>query len=257
MAERPPHAHHAADAAPALELRERGLPIDGKPQFLDRRVFVQLVVFRAPGVAAADSAVEVLANELAKDQISGVIYADVNDPQSIGLVTFSEDPTHFVTKVRPIFGRHGLGDVTFRPELAMLGRSYSSGYENDLEFWLLRRPVETLLHEGWDWAVWYPLRRSGPFNRLPREEQGAILREHGAIGRAYGELNLAHDIRLACHGLDANDNEFLIGLIGPELYPLSHVVQAMRATRQTSEYMDQMGPFFVGRVIARVRGLGV
>jgi chlorite dismutase len=59
---------------------------------------------------------------------------------------------------------------------------------------------------------------------------------------------------LACHGLDANDNEFVIGLIGKELHPLSHVVQAMRRTRQTSEFIVQMGPFFVGRAVFRFDG---
>jgi chlorite dismutase len=78
------------------------------------------------------------------------------------------------------------------------------------------------------------------------------MAEHGKIGRAYGEQDLAHDIRLACYGLDARDNEFVIGLIGKDLHPLSHVVESMRRTRQTAEYMEQMGPFFVGHVAARV-----
>jgi len=51
---------------------------------------------------------------------------------------------------------------------------------------------------------------------------------------------------LACHGLDAHDNEFVIGLIGKALHPLSHVVQSMRKTKQTARYISQMGPFFVG-----------
>jgi chlorite dismutase len=61
-------------------------------------------------------------------------------------------------------------------------------------------------------------------------------------------------VRLACHGLDANDNEFVIGLIGKDLYPLSHVVQSMRSTRQTAEFIAQMGPFFVGRAVHRHAG---
>jgi chlorite dismutase len=72
------------------------------------------------------------------------------------------------------------------------------------------------------------------------------------IGHAYGQQELASDIRLACHGLDAKDNEFVIGLVGDRLHPLSHLVQAMRKTRQTSEFIVQMGPFFVGRVLHRV-----
>ena len=38
-------------------------------------------------------------------------------------------------------------------------------------------------------------------------------------------------------------------LIGPELYPLSKLVKDMRPTVQTSEYIQDMGPFFVGRVL--------
>ena len=112
----------------------------------------------------------------------------------------------------------------------MVGRSYSSGFEQDLEDWLLRRPRRTVLNPAWPWAVWYPLRRTGAFAKLSPQEQGAILREHGTIGRAYGDADLAHDIRLACHGLDTHDNDFLIGLVGKELQPLSHLVQTMRKT---------------------------
>jgi chlorite dismutase len=101
------------------------------------------------------------------------------------------------------------------------------------------------------WHVWYPLRRTGAFAKLEPQEQGAILREHATIGMAYGQAELAHDIRLACHGLDADDNEFVIGLVGRELHPLSHLVQTMRKTKQTSEFIAKMGPFFVGLVAHR------
>ena len=45
--------------------------------------------------------------------------------------------------------------------------------------------------------------------------------------------------------------EFVIGLVGKELHPLSHLVQTMRKTRQTAEFIAKMGPFFVGRVVGR------
>jgi chlorite dismutase len=56
-------------------------------------------------------------------------------------------------------------------------------------------------------------------------------------------------VRLACFGLDQHDNDFVIGLIGSELYPLSACVQQMRKTRQTSTYIERMGPFFVGKAL--------
>ena len=133
----------------------------------------------------------------------------------------------------------------------MIGRTYALGHEPDLEDWLLRKPRRNALNPALPWAVWYPLRRKPEFELLSREEQREILMEHGKIGFSYGTANLAHDIRLACHGLDANDNEFVIGLVGRELHPLSHLVQAMRKTRQTSEFIEKMGPFFVGHVAHR------
>jgi chlorite dismutase len=97
--------------------------------------------------------------------------------------------------------------------------------------------------------VWYPLRRSGRFAQLPIEEQRVILAEHGAIGMSFGAADYAHDIRLACHGLDKHDNDFVVGLIGKDLYPLSKIVETMRKTQQTSLYLERLGPFFVGRVV--------
>ena len=131
----------------------------------------------------------------------------------------------------------------------MLGRTYALGYEPDLPEAILHRPRRTVLNKDWPWAVWYPLRRSGRFAQLPPEEQRVILAEHGTIGMSYGAGDYAHDIRLACYGLDKNDNDFVIGLLGKELFPLSHIVQAMRKTQQTSLYLDRLGPFFVGRAV--------
>lgn len=120
-----------------------------------------------------------------------------------------------------------------------------------MEDWLLDRPRRVATAPESNWAVLYPLRRTGAFAQLPDEEQMAILREHGTIGHRFGEAGFAQDLRLACFGLDQNDNDFLIGLIGKELFPLSACVQAMRKTKQTSTYIEQMGPFFVGHVAWR------
>lgn len=236
------------DSAP-LDLSERGAPVDGQPQRLDKRLFMQLLVVRPQEVTSGTG--KALGEKIAESKVGVVIYEDVNDPFSFGVLTFSADPYAFVDKVRPALLGSGLGPLSMRDDMTMLGRAYSTGYEPDLEYWMLRRPAETVLNEKWPWAVWYPLRRSGAFEKLEPREKGGILREHAEIGKTYGAADLAHDVRLACHGLDKNDNEFVIGLIGEKLHPLSHVVQHMRGTRQTSEYISQMGPFFVGRAIFR------
>jgi hypothetical protein len=249
-----PHASHEHGGTEAtLDVRERGAMLEGQPQLLDSRLFMQLLVFRVSGEAGSNGPVAKLGEALRAAKIGAVIYEDVNDPLGFGLLTFSEEPLDFVTKVRPALAALG-PSLELRSDFTMLGRTYSSGFEPDLRFWLLDRPRETVLNEAWPWAVWYPLRRNGAFARLEPREQGGILREHGTIGKAYAGADLAHDVRLACHGLDANDNEFVIGLIGKALHPLSHVVQSMRTTRQTSEFIEQMGPFFVGRAVFRSPG---
>lgn len=238
---------------PEIDVLERA-SFRGQEQAIDRRLFMQLQVFRAPVGGDAAKPAAALHGALAGEQIPGVVYADANDPRGIGLLTWNEDPAHFVDAVRPLFARHELCSLEHRPELTMIGRSYATGFEPDLEYWLLRRFPENVTKEGWSWAVWYPLRRSGAFAQLSAEEQRSILMEHATIGRAYGAQDLVHDVRLACHGLDQNDNEFVIGLIGKDLHPLSHVVQSMRSTKQTSQYIVQMGPFFVGKVLHVSRG---
>ncbi len=258
--QRPQHDSSGAEALPEVDPSERGRPVGGVPQRMDRRLFFLLTAWRVPpGFARPSEAERALAAVLRARAVPSVLYRDATDPRGLAVLTWSEREEHFTGAWREVFDVDGeeaelLCELEPRPELTMFGRTYATGYEEDLPYWLLRRPVETVMNVAWDWAVWYPLRRTGAFARLEPREQGAILREHGLIGRAYAERDLAHDVRLACHGLDANDNEFVIGLVGARLQPLSHVVQAMRRTRQTSEYVAQMGPFFVGCAVHRVAG---
>jgi chlorite dismutase len=230
---------HRESAEVRVDIDERG----ANGQRSSRRLFMQLQVF------GGCSDPKTLVSALERSQIEAVLYADLHDARGVGVLSFAEDPAFFVTRLREVLGAEPFGALVPKPALAMIGRSYASGYEQDLDDWLLHRPRRTVLNPNWPWAIWYPLRRTGAFAKLSAQEQGAILREHGAIGRAYGEGDLAHDIRLACHGLDSHDNDFLIGLVGHELQPLSHLVQAMRKTTQTSEYMASLGPFFVGHTL--------
>jgi chlorite dismutase len=224
------------------DLSEKGGIKNGEPQRSDERLFMQLLAFGG----CADW--RPLAAALDRSGISGVLYEDVSDPQGIALLTLNEDPNGFLDRVRPLLNSVAFGGLTQKPEYTMFGRTYAIGYEPDLKETLIDRPRRTVLNHDWKWAVWYPLRRSGRFAQLPAEEQRVILAEHGAIGMSFGAGDYAHDIRLACHGLDKEDNDFVIGLIGKDLFPLSAIVQKMRTTQQTSLYLERLGPFLVGRV---------
>jgi hypothetical protein len=225
------------------DLSEKGGLKDGEPQRSDERLFMQLLAFGGCADGAA------VATHLAGAGVEGVVYEDVNDPRGIAVLSLTRTPATFVETVRPALNSGPCAALTLKPDYTMLGRTYAIGYEPDLQDTLVGRPRRTVLNPDWPWAIWYPLRRSGRFAQLDEQEQRRILAEHGAIGMAFGAGDLAHDIRLACHGLDRDDNDFVIGLIGKELFPLSAVVQSMRKTQQTSLYLDRLGPFFVGRAI--------
>jgi chlorite dismutase len=227
----------------APDISEKGGMKDGQPQRLDSRLFMQLLAWGDCNDART------VADALARADIDGVVYEEVNDPRGVAVLSFSADPAFFVERLRPVLSRAPFTSLTPKPEFTMLGRSYALGYEPNLEDTLLHRPRRTVLTREWPWAVWYPLRRSGQFSRLPEQDQRKILSEHGTIGMAFGSADLAHDVRLACHGLDKNDNDFVVGLIGKDLYPLSAVVQAMRKTQQTALYLERLGPFFVGKAV--------
>ncbi len=223
------------------DLREKGGERGGERQYSDRRLFMQLLAFTnctiVPGLRRA----------LSTSEMEGVLYEDVNDAAGVALLTWSDDPAFFVTSLREFLQQPPFSALAPKPEYTMFGHTYGIGFEPDLEDVLLDKPRRSVTEAAHPWAVWYPLRRAGAFAALPTPERTAILREHGAIGHAFGSAGYAQDIRLACTGLDRHDNDFVIGLAGAQLHPLAACVQAMRKTRQTASFIQQMGPFFVGR----------
>ncbi len=237
-----------APGLPEIDLREWGGKKDGQRQVLDRRLFMQLLVFDVDRSTSFGAARDMVVQALGHARVPHVIYEDAMATRGLGVLTWSEKPETFVTQAHPALREMPMSQ---RKGWAMIGRTYALGHEPDLEHAILKRSIEYVMLPDFPWHVWYPLRRIGAFERLEKHHQSMILREHAAIGMAYGRTGMAHDVRLACHGLDAGDNEFMIGLIGKELHPLSHLVQTMRHTEQTSQYIAKMGPFFVGHAVHR------
>lgn len=225
------------------DLSEKGRDAAGQVIRLDRRLFMQLLAFQGDAPETA------LIAALDKSGLAGALYRDVNDPYGYGLLTWCEQPDFFVTALREFLRHPPFSELTIRPAFTMLGRTYSIGYEADLEHVLFQRPIQRATNPATPWHIWYPLRRKGAFEQLPPDEQRAILAEHGNLGALFSAGDFGHDIRLDCRGLDTNDNDFVIGLIGKRLFPLSAMVQAMRKTRQTSEFLERLGPFFIGKAV--------
>ena len=159
---------------PKVDVRERG----AQQQISDRRLFVQLQAFGG----CADS--KPLARALEVRGLEAVLYQDLNDPRGVGVLAMSEDPTFFVTGLRELLNAEPFASLPLKPTLTMLGRTYASGFEADLDDWLRRRPRRTMLNPAWPWGIWYPLRRTGSFVRLTPQEQWAIIREDSVLGRA-------------------------------------------------------------------------
>lgn len=226
-----------------LDLSEKGRMKDGTVISLDRRLFFQFFAF------GNCFKINTITKFLRKSNIDGVLYIDINDPHGIGFLTMNENPSYFATTLREILNEEPFKNLSIKSEFTMFGRTYSFGYETNLQETLLSGPKKKVLDPDWRWAIWYPLRRKKNFESLPEDEQRAILGEHGKLGFKFGKAGFAKDIRLSCHGIDKNDNDFVIGVIGKKLHPLSACIEAMRKTRQTSEYLESLGPFFVGRAV--------
>lgn len=210
---------------------------------LDRRLFMQFL-----GFGGIDPVSEsLLIRDLENSSLTAVLYSDMNDYEGAGLLSISETPEFFVAELRQFLSGSSFARLKPKPEYTMLGRTYSLGYEKDLERTLISGPKQKIFDPELAWAIWYPLRRAKAFETLPPEEQRAVLAEHGKIGFQFGDAGYAKDIRLASHGLDKNDNDFVIGILGRDLYPLSALVERMRKTQQTSKYLESLGPFFIGK----------
>src|SRR5688572_10547699 len=92
-----PQAARPAGGPPkseAPDLHEHGGPKDGQPQKLDKRLYFQLQAF----TGALD--LKPLAAALSAAKLPCVLYADANDPRGAAVLTFSEDPGHFLGAVR-------------------------------------------------------------------------------------------------------------------------------------------------------------
>ena len=155
-----------------VDLQEVGASIDGDLQVSDRRLFLQLHVFE--DCSDPNNIVEVLE----KGNLNAVLYDDINNPTGIGVLFIVEDPAVLATAARDLLvGLQQAATLSYRPEMTMTGRTYSSGREPNLEEWLLNKPLQNALNPNFPWAIWYPLRRKSEFYLLEHRERGRILGE--------------------------------------------------------------------------------
>jgi chlorite dismutase len=155
------------------DISEKGGLKGGVPQRSDRRLFMQLMVF------SQCRETRPLIEQVAAAPLDAVVYESLNDPRGVALLTLSEDPSTFIDVVRPLLNRGVFADLTLEPNYTMFGRTYSLGYEPDLEDAILHRPRRTVLNPEWSWGVWYPLRRNGAFAASRRRSSASFSRSTG------------------------------------------------------------------------------
>ena len=116
-----------------IDVEERG----AKGQASDRRLYMQLQVFTGCPDAKP------LVRALESSRLEAVLYQDVSDPRGVGVLAMHEDPAFFVGGFREVLNAEPFAGLLHRADFTMFGRTYSSGFEADLEEWLLRRPRRT------------------------------------------------------------------------------------------------------------------
>src|SRR5437660_5532056 len=91
------------------DLAEKGGMKDGQPQRSHDRLFMQLLAFGGCGDPRP------LGEAVARANVAGVLYEDVNDPRGIALLTLSQDPAFFVDRVRPLLNAAPVGSLAQKP----------------------------------------------------------------------------------------------------------------------------------------------
>ena len=103
--------------------------------------------------------------------LAAAVYVNLNDPRGVGVVAMDEDPAVFAGPFRDLLTTTPFDRLIPVPDFTMMGRTYAQGREPDLADFLLHRVPRNVLNTDYPWALWYPLRRTGAYNRLSRAEQ--------------------------------------------------------------------------------------
>ncbi len=206
----------------------------------DNTLFVQLQVFDIEPAAGPRALVSALSRRLREKRIDGVIYGDANDHRGLGLLTWASDPAAILENVHALLGGKRFSALTPRPGWVMFGRV--SGESADAV-------PEVVLHAEQRWATWYPTRNKPEWGTLDKAKKTAAQKEHGAVAKKFIDNDKVSYVRLSCNGLDPEDNDHIFGLTATSLEDISLLQEAMRGTSQIANYVDKIGPVFVGRKV--------
>jgi chlorite dismutase len=206
----------------------------------DNTLFLQLQIFDIEPAAGPRAMVSALSRRLREKRIDGVIYGDANDHRGIGLLTWAADPGDILDNVHALLGGKRFSALTPRPGWVMFGRVSGDAAANT---------PEVLLNGDRNWAAWYPVRNKAEWALLDDAAQAKVHKAHGTVAKSFTDDGRVAYVRLACHGIDPEDNDQIFGLTAGSLMDISLLQEAMRGTAQVATHVSKMGPVFVGRKI--------
>ena len=95
-----------------------------------------------------------------------------------------------------------------------------------------------------EWLCVYPFVRSYEWYLLPDAERGAMLRDHGMLGRDFPQV-----ISNTVSSFALGDWEWILGLEAPELVDLVDLMRHLRATEARNHVREEV-PFYTGRRVS-------
>ena len=118
------------------------------------------------------------------------------------------------------------------------------GVHREAEFAKNHTPAFSRGVEPAEWLCVYPFVRSYEWYLLPDAERGAMLRDHGMLGRDFPQV-IANTVSSFALG----DWEWILGLEAPELVDLVDLMRHLRATEARHHVREEI-PFYTGRRVS-------
>ncbi len=118
------------------------------------------------------------------------------------------------------------------------------GVHREAEFAKSHTPAFSRGVEPAEWLCVYPFVRSYEWYLLPDAERGAMLRDHGLLGRDFPQV-----ISNTVSSFALGDWEWILGLEAPELVDLVDLMRHLRATEARHHVREEI-PFYTGRRVS-------
>ncbi|MDR6637942.1 hydrogen peroxide-dependent heme synthase [Paenarthrobacter nitroguajacolicus] len=118
------------------------------------------------------------------------------------------------------------------------------GVHREAEFAKSHVPAYARGVEPSTWLCVYPFVRSYEWYILPAEERGAMLREHGLLGREFPQV-----ISNTVSSFALGDWEWILGLEAPELVDLVDLMRHLRDSEARNHVREEI-PFYTGRRVS-------